>query len=498
MSWTKQILIAVSFTVLAASSTLADCKENARAIDISGGEDHTLVLTQNKWPWACGPNSWYQLGVGDDTNSKLSLVRVLNGDMNSVSDYLEGIDDVDAGWKHSLALEMYIPNDPNNRGYVWAWGDNDQGQVGDGSPYDRPTPVRVLRGGQVPEDPNDPNLARIIEISAGRSGEHSLAVDVNGYAYAWGRNQEGQCGVGLSGSGFKELDPNQVLRGEQPFDPNRPSVYLNCIIAVSAGEWHSMALERYDPSDPNLQGRVYTWGDNDFVLNNGSGVLGIGAADDSNTPVCVLRGEQDYNEPNHIYLKDIVAISAGWDHSMALEEDDPWDPNLNGRVYTWGNNSQWWAGWFGERSEGGRLGDGSTDSNDTPVLVVSGEQGPCDPNSPLEHITAISAGEGHSMALDANGYVYCWGDNQRGQLGDGTNDQSLVPVRVVGQDRNRNGIHDANEGYLENIVAISAGYWHSLAIDANGVVWVWGKTKDGRLGLADMAYADPCVCAIPH
>jgi alpha-tubulin suppressor-like RCC1 family protein len=133
-----------------------------------------------------------------------------------------------------------------------------------------------------------------------------------------------------------------------------------------------MALEAYDPYDPNLDGRVYTWGDNDFVLNNGSGVLGIGAADDSNTPVCVHRGEQDYNDPNQIYLKHIVAISAGWDHSMALEEDDPWDPNLDGRVYTWGNNGQGWAGWFGERSEGGRLGDGSTDSNDTPVLVLRG------------------------------------------------------------------------------------------------------------------------------
>jgi len=61
---------------------------------------------------------------------------------------------------------------------------------------------------------------------------------------------------------------------------------------------------------------------------------------DSNTPVCVRRGEQDYNEPNQVYLKYIVAISAGSDHLMALEKDDPYHPNLTliGRVYTWGNN----------------------------------------------------------------------------------------------------------------------------------------------------------------
>ena len=115
-----------------------------------------------------------------------------------------------------------------------------------------------------PDDPCQPSayLKHIIAISAGRSGEHSLAVDVNGYAYAWGRNQEGQCGNGESGTGFKELVPLYVWRGEQPLDPRRSSSYLNRIIAVSAGEWHSMALEQYDPCDPNTDGRVYTWGNN--------------------------------------------------------------------------------------------------------------------------------------------------------------------------------------------------------------------------------------------
>jgi alpha-tubulin suppressor-like RCC1 family protein len=208
MSWTKQILIAVSFTVVAASSTLADWKENARAIDISGGEDHTLVLTQNKWPWACGDNYWYQLGIGNDQDQK-TLVRVQDGNMVTISGYLEDINDIDAGWKHSLALESYDPWDPNCSGYVWAWGRNDKGELGDNQgkyPFSD-VPVQVLRGEQAPADPNnpDPNLARIIEISAGRSGEHSLAVDVNGYAYAWGYNEYGQCGNGRSAHFVKDF-----------------------------------------------------------------------------------------------------------------------------------------------------------------------------------------------------------------------------------------------------------------------------------------------------
>ena len=425
---------------------------------------------------------------------------------------LQDINDIEAGWKHSLALESYDPSDPNCRGYVWAWGDNDWGELGNNSTDPCTTPIRVVRGAQVPADPYnpDPNLARIVDISAGRSGEHSLAIDANSYVYAWGRNQEGQCGVGLSGTGFRELDPNQVLRGEQPLDPNRPSVYLNRIIAVSAGEWHSMALEAYDPdeSDPNLQGRVYTWGDNAIgYYRTGRGVLGNGSdVLESTTPVIVLSGEQDPNHPNDP-LKRIVAVSAGWDHSMALEEYEPYDdyqhyldpngyiwpdPNHRGRVYTWGNNDDGWD------SGGGRLGNGrDEDSNSTPVLVLRGEQpadDPCNPYDYLQHIIAVSAGEGHSMALDVNGYVYTWGDNYYGQLGDGSTDQNLAPVKVVGEDRNHNGAHEENEGYLENIVAISAGYWHSLAIDANGTIWTWGKGAAGRLGLADKTID----CNIPH
>ncbi len=198
MSWMKQILIIASFTVLLANIAIAsNWEENAKAIEISGGEDHTLVLTKNKWPCACGDNYWYQLGIGNDQD-RSTLVRVEDGDMVTISGYLEHINAVDSGWKHSLALEGYSPGDPNKMGYVWAWGDNVWGELGDNQgeyPFSD-APVRVLRGAQEPADPNnpDPNLARIVDISAGRSGEHSLAADVNGYAYAWVYNEYGQCG----------------------------------------------------------------------------------------------------------------------------------------------------------------------------------------------------------------------------------------------------------------------------------------------------------------
>jgi len=490
-------IIAALIVLIANAWAFGDWKEDAIPMDISGGEDHTLVLTKNGYVWACGDNYYYQLGIGSNV-SKWTLVRVAKGDMNSTSDYLENIDDVDAGWTHSLAVDV--------NGLICAWGRNREGQLGDNqrSGYESLAPVRV-RGVD-----DEGYLDDIVAISAGRSGLHSLAVDANGYGYGWGYNKYGQCGNDVNDC--NEWTPVRVHQGVQPDDADDANDWLKHIVDICAGADQSIAVEKDEPSDSNFKGCVYTWGtnrwgDEDYEqgwITEGYGLLGTGSNIDlKDTPVKVLCGEQHPDDPNQPYLNHIVAVTAGWDHCLALEKDDPYDPNIynptyTGQVYAWGNNGRGYGGghyaeeW--EASVGGRLGNGSYDSNSTPVLVLSGEQDPNDPNSYLEHIIAISAGEGHSMALDANGYVYCWGDNQYGQLGNGRNDPCSVPVRVIAAMQNP----EEPNSPLSRIVAISAGHWHSLAIDSNGVVWVWGKTKDGRLGLANMANAYPYYSSIPH
>jgi len=176
LSGRKFITIILSIIIITGQPLIADWKEDAKAIDISGGEHHTLVLTKNKWPWACGNNYSYQLGIGDDTTDQKILVRVHGpNDVN----FLDDIDDVDAGWSHSLALDV--------NGLVWAWGWNEQGQLGDPQLDYTTTPVQVHGVDDVGF------LQYIVAISAGRSGEYSMAMDPN-FVYAWGRNEEGQLG----------------------------------------------------------------------------------------------------------------------------------------------------------------------------------------------------------------------------------------------------------------------------------------------------------------
>ena len=379
LSRKKQIIHIVSSIIIitATISVTAGGAESAIATKVSGGEIHTLVLTESKSVWASGDNDYYQLGINND-HDEWTLIRVHDGEMSTTSGYIEDIDDIDGGWLHSLALDI--------SGYVWAWGDNEEGQLGDNSNDPHSTPVQVHGVDDVGY------LGYIIAISAGRSGLHSIAVDTSNFVYAWGRNEEGQIGNDESGSDEKEVTPVKVHDGEM----NTTRGYLENIIAVSAAARTSMALTD--------DGYVYTWGSNRWPdvggYPAGKGKLGNGntTVDLVETPVQVLKGEQPGSSN---FLEDIVAISAGWDHCMALADD--------GYVYTWGNNGNGWGNEQNPYSDGGRLGDGSTTSSSTPVEVV-GVGG----TGSLTNIVAISAGEGHSMALDTSGNVYCWGDNYFG------------------------------------------------------------------------------------
>ena len=79
------------------------------------------------------------------------------------------------------------------------------------------------------------------------------------------------------------------------------------------------------------------------------------------------------------------------------------------------------------------------------------------------------------MALDKDGNVWSWGDNSFGQLGNGNFDYNYsgAPVRVL----------KPGDVPLTNIVSIDAGFEHSLAIDRDDNVWVWGRNDEGQLGL---------------
>jgi alpha-tubulin suppressor-like RCC1 family protein len=205
---------------------------------------------------------------------------------------------------------------------------------------------------------------------------------------------------------------NGVTAGSQT-TPVQVSGLTN-VTAIAAGVNFSLALKG--------DGSVWAWG------YNGSGQLGDGTTTDRWSPV-------------QVFVAVPVAIAAGFDHSLAMTS--------GGVVYSWGNNSK------------GQLGNGSTTNSSTPVQAGSGIIGGA---------LAISAGNQFSVALLRNylsSYLWAWGSNSNGQLGNGTNVDSVTPVQV---------------GLLANMTAIAAGENHAISLNGDGTVWAWGGNSNGQLG----------------
>lgn len=342
-------------------------------------------------PFAWGNNASGQLGDSSTDNNRLRPVQTLK---------LSGVKAITGGNSFSLALLL--------DGTVWVWGSNTRGQIGDGTTSQRWVPKQI--GG----------LSDIVAISAGDS--HSLALRSDGAVFAWGLNTSGQLGDGTVTS--PRTTPVQVLGVGG-------SGFLRNIAAIAAGDDFSVAVR----SD----GRVLAWG------GNGNGQLGNNNAS-SGSPVPVevvgLSGEG--------LLHDIVAVSSGDSHTLALVAD--------GSVIAWGSNFD------------GQLGNNNAPTN-SPVPVRVRDVGGV---GLLDDVLALSAGEFHSLALRSDGTVLAWGNNSDGQLGNNNFPvNSPVPTEVLGV---------GGVGLLRDIVAIAAGQRHSAALGADGRVYTWGQNDEGQLG----------------
>jgi alpha-tubulin suppressor-like RCC1 family protein len=153
--------------------------------------------------------------------------------------------------------------------------------------------------------------------------------------------------------------------------------------------------------------------------------------------------------------RSVISLWGGARHGIVLLSD--------GTVWDWGMN---WSGMLGDNTvstfpPATPWENGSNDRH-TPLQV----HGPGNVGY-LTSVKAIMGGESHNFALLSNGTVWAWGWNMMGQLGDGTNNDSAVPVQVSG---------------LTSIISLGGRGYHSLAIQTGGTVWAWGNDNVGQLG----------------
>ncbi len=380
-----------------ALATTQDC-------EVASGpqSDHNLALKADGTVWAWGKNDRGQLGFGPYASSSFyplpSQVKYPSGDP------LEEIISIAPGASHSLALR--------SDGTVWAWGNNDHGQLGRGTAGgSSPDPIQVMKTESIA-------LENIVAIAAGE--KYSLALSADSSVWAWGRNYEGQLGLG------NYYMPPVTYAVHVLQDDSLP---LGAIVAIAAGKDHNLAL--------TFDGRVLAWGEGT------SGKLGydLGYQQKSHTPAPVMETPENP-------LKNIVSIAAGTHHSLAL--------SVTGSVLAWGLDNQ------------GQLGDGiEIATGHTPVAVVT-EDG-----TPLQDIVSISSGDRHNLAGKSDGTLLGWGVNEQGQLGIGTTPAASPHAQPVMLDEN---------DPLEMTRSIGTGRAHSLAVLPDGTILSWGENHYGSLG----------------
>lgn len=359
-----------------------------RVLLISAGASHSVALLSGNVVCSWGRGEDGQLGHGDaeDRLTPTQLSALDGQDIASVT----------CGADHTTAY-----SETHMEVYSWGWGDF--GRLGHGNSSDlfTPQPIKALHG------------VRIKQIACGDS--HCLAVTMEGEVQSWGRNQNGQLGLGTT---------------EDSLVPQKVQAFQGISIKmVAAGAEHTAAITE--------DGSLYGWGWGRY------GNLGLGDRNDRLVPqkvstvddakmvmvACGWRhtisvssagalytyGWSKYGQLGHGDFEDHLAphklealsgnvvsqISGGWRHTMALTSD--------GKLYGWGWNK------FGQ------VGAGDNVDHCSPVQVKFPQE---------QKVLKISCGWRHTLAITERQNVFSWGRGTNGQLGHGESVDRNTPKMI--------------------------------------------------------------------
>lgn len=287
-----------------------------------------------------------------------------------------------------------------------------------------------LNGSTLQQVPTGVTFTPPTTVNTIATGErHTCMTTPSGLAYCTGTNDEGELGDGTF---------------------TTPTVYVGVLPALStwsgiaAGTLHTCAVPRYAGAGTV---RPWCWG------FNSSGQLGDGTVATSNVPVAVTL-------PALVTEVDSTSLVVGAAHSCAIVKASTSVSSPVGSVLCWGSNG------FGQL--GNAAAYTSTSFSNVAVAAATGQT-----------FTSLTAGEYHTCGVTTAGAALCWGRNNAGQLGDGTQvtPATAVPVTVGGSLTWRS--LSAGELFTCGVVGTASGGGTTTGA---GTVYCWGDNEYGQIG----------------
>jgi len=296
-------------------------------------------------------------------------------------------------------------------GRLFIWGSNTEGQLGNGTRNDSFSPIDLSESFTLI------NGERILKAYLG--SYHCVALTSGNRIFSWGSNNECQIG---DGTNTDRLQPKEITSKFKLHEEEQ-------IIDLFVGGFHSAIL--------TSENRLFLWG------YNNCGQLGTGDKTDRKEPIDITKKLNLYSD------EKLVEVSLGHFHSSILTSRH--------RVLMWGSNT----------------------SNE--IGIFTPEKNILFPTDVTKHfhldnddfIKLIRCGTLYSGALSTKGKVFLWGENNYGQLGDGTRILKCSPKDISERFQLENG---------EQIIDLHIRDYHSAVLTSKGRLYMWGLGGDGQLG----------------
>jgi alpha-tubulin suppressor-like RCC1 family protein len=394
---------------------------------VSVGAVNTYAIRSDGTLWAWGDNHYGQIGDGTTTS------RLLPVQVGSATNWVK-VGAPNSDQSYGLPFAVGIRTD----GTLWAWGQNNVGQLGDGTRTAQSVPE------QIGSSSSWSNLAV--------SDQYAVATQTDGSLWAWGdaptlRNGGGGLSpVRLDSSvGYTDLaaapmhalalksDGTLWIWGYNGFPGSITSTtpigtaplllpqYRSTPGPIPPGGWAQLSTESRHVLAISTAGSLWAWGENN------SGELGD-ATETTRTAPVLISADTDWRK-----------VVAGTGISFGIRTD--------GTLWEWGNLNLDRTG----------LAFGNT---------CASFLAPCQVGT-ANNWTSVAVGTDHTLGVRSDGTLWAWGDNAKGQLGISGTFGTLVPVQV---------------GTDSNWSAVTASDNFSLAIKTDGSLWSWGDNSKGQLG----------------